>query len=504
MPVYAMHYKSDGVSKTGLTVTAQAHYADDTTLADPTVTELDAVNAPGWYTFTATFTGHVLVTWDAGIDLLAFEREQPRQYGPHVPARDEGIAPAVWNAARADHVVASSFGEGVKVEDLNATAITTTETAASTGVWTEDGYFATNGTAGSVLFGLYLAGLDGDGNYYGYMTTTVAATSKYYPTNTTIYPARSAEFSDRAAIYYDPGAASDRIACRVTGIANDGSGDHFTLLQADGSALTVTSAGVLIVLSHRVVEREVWGALRSAHVTAGTMGEGVTVEDLNAAAKQSAATAVWTEDGYFSAPPGGQSTAGAALLGLQLGSTEGESNFFAYYTTIVATTSKYYPQTASLDVARSAEFVGRRAYYIASPDFERIPCIITGAANDGSGDHYTLTKLDGSALTVASGALLRVMMDYVTADEVWGASYATRAIVAGSMAQGLAMSGAKFNFEMDAAATTYVTINGIEYPSTSTLIFYTDNTQTTEVGRVAVVASYTASGTMKGITSLIP
>lgn len=489
--------------------------------------ELMQATIPGHYQITATFTEEVRLVWDAGTDLIADTRWRSFPVGPVVDERDEGSgADAIWGALEADHTTANTFGAALQTPNESSLAL---ETAFQ--VWASTNPQTTGSAlqAGGYLRVIMNALVDAEEtNEAWHSCTTTDSAGKFYASTSIPATARSATYVNRIAVHIRTDAPQERSILRITGIANDGGGDHFTLLNLDGTTPDTFTSGQskLIVLQRFSTAHEVWGAaradhaagssfgenlqnaadayvwnaLRSTHTGLGSFGEGVA---LTQAASDQTRDSVWDSTGYFGAPAGGQNTAGTALFAALMTRVEGDGNFFAYYTTTEAASGKFYPQDASLDLTRSAELVDRLAYYLdtaSSPTYQRIPCRITGVANDVTGDHFTLEKLDGTALTTSNGGFIFVTLQKAPEFEIWRASAATHAPQAGSMARAMLVSGAKLNVVMENVATTVV--DGNELVQSADLVFYTDNTKTTEIARIGVTGTYNAGGTLTGFESL--
>lgn len=126
MARYAVMITNNGVPQTALTPTMSSppgsnvawRYQDGTGApveAVPTVSELDAVNAPGWYYFDTVPTKEIVATIDAdpagAVGLPSVERYVGTVVGPY----DYAVPGAAWDALETAHTTAGSFGELMKV-----------------------------------------------------------------------------------------------------------------------------------------------------------------------------------------------------------------------------------------------------------------------------------------------------------------------------------------------------------------------------------------------------
>jgi hypothetical protein len=81
----------------------------------PTVNELDAVNAPGWYYFETTPDKEIVMTIDCDPGGGTGLPDAERYVGTIVSPYDFEVAGDAWDALETDHTTASSFGELMKV-----------------------------------------------------------------------------------------------------------------------------------------------------------------------------------------------------------------------------------------------------------------------------------------------------------------------------------------------------------------------------------------------------
>ena len=126
MARYPVFFSDGGSPATGLTPSITWRVLSDGTSpgAPPAVSELDSVNAPGWYYFDATPSEQVVVTVDGGaslptveryksnvIDVSDFAASEARLASLDSPftALKEALADQVWDEAVVGHASAGSF-----------------------------------------------------------------------------------------------------------------------------------------------------------------------------------------------------------------------------------------------------------------------------------------------------------------------------------------------------------------------------------------------------------
>lgn len=132
MARYTVFFTSGGVAQTGLTpsIVNWLLVTGASAGSVPTVSELSAGSAPGWYYFDVTPTGRSIALVDGGASLSASERYVPMVVDPNDYAVTESrlgaldtpftalknaLADAVWEESETDHVAAGSFGLAVQV-----------------------------------------------------------------------------------------------------------------------------------------------------------------------------------------------------------------------------------------------------------------------------------------------------------------------------------------------------------------------------------------------------
>jgi len=105
VPTYTVFFSDSGAGKTGLTPTVTWRHIDGSTAGTaPTVSEIDASNAPGWYSFDADPTERTVITVDAGTTLVGDSRIRSFEVSPRdmqdTKARHEVQA---WDRIRATY-----------------------------------------------------------------------------------------------------------------------------------------------------------------------------------------------------------------------------------------------------------------------------------------------------------------------------------------------------------------------------------------------------------------
>ena len=121
METYTIFATDSGTPATGLTPTITHMRGADGTAAGisvPAVAEIDAINAPGWYRFSASPTKRTVLTVDLGASLADAERYVPMTIDPsdfaasetRLARLDTDIAAQVWNALASSFSTANSMG----------------------------------------------------------------------------------------------------------------------------------------------------------------------------------------------------------------------------------------------------------------------------------------------------------------------------------------------------------------------------------------------------------
>jgi len=251
MARYSVQYTNAGVPQTGLSPTVTWRYEDGSGSpgAAPTVNELDAVNAPGWYYFDASPTKKIVVTVDGTATVPNAERyvgmvisqDDYATTEARLAVLDTAIADHVWDEARAGHVGAGTFGAGVLVDGVNAGAIV----AASFGAAAIDGAALAATASAEIADAVWdeaRAGHVGAGTFgEGVLVESVNAGG-------IVAASFAAGAIDAAAIATDA-IDSDAIAT-----------DALAALELDASAVAEIADGV-------------WDELLQAHVSGGSAGE---------------------------------------------------------------------------------------------------------------------------------------------------------------------------------------------------------------------------------------
>lgn len=103
-----------GAPVTGVTHTATAATEAGLVVTPPTVVEISAANAPGWYYFDLSPTGRVVVTTDAGSGVT----DDNNRYLSHLVDPDAAdtkaaVTEAVWDEPVSGHTTPGTFGEAV-------------------------------------------------------------------------------------------------------------------------------------------------------------------------------------------------------------------------------------------------------------------------------------------------------------------------------------------------------------------------------------------------------
>lgn len=193
--------------------------------------------------------------------------------GTNVSAMNAGalvqIEDQVWDAQRADHVVATSFGEGTLIAPNSTVSITQLNGSSSalvnmTNFFTDNvGYHLPYSSVGNTLNGIAAAGA----------STTVSLDSSANGTTTDIYKNQFIRISDgtgrgqtRLITAYNAGTKVATVSPAWD--VNPASGSVYVIF----GAAFVNYAGSDILTQ---VENTVWNATVASHASAGTFGAGV-------------------------------------------------------------------------------------------------------------------------------------------------------------------------------------------------------------------------------------
>lgn len=101
-----------GAPATGITHTVTAASESGLSVTPPTVVEIGASSAPGWYYFDISPTARTVITTDAGSGVHGDLRYQAFLVDPDAADTKTAVSEAVWDEARSGHVTAGTFGEG--------------------------------------------------------------------------------------------------------------------------------------------------------------------------------------------------------------------------------------------------------------------------------------------------------------------------------------------------------------------------------------------------------
>jgi hypothetical protein len=98
---YFAVFENAGTPATGLSPVIVWRNGDGTAAgAPPVVTELDAVNAPGWYWFEASPAVRIVVTWDGTVGLAVADRYQHLVISPDdFPQTNKRVVYTAWTAS---------------------------------------------------------------------------------------------------------------------------------------------------------------------------------------------------------------------------------------------------------------------------------------------------------------------------------------------------------------------------------------------------------------------
>lgn len=104
---------SAGAPATGITHAVTAANESGGVFTPPTVVEISAVNAPGWYYFDLSPTSRVVVTTDAGSGIIGHNRYHAYLVDPDAADTKTAVAEAVWDEPVSGHITPGTFGATV-------------------------------------------------------------------------------------------------------------------------------------------------------------------------------------------------------------------------------------------------------------------------------------------------------------------------------------------------------------------------------------------------------
>lgn len=102
---------SSGAPATGIVHSVTVADESGGSVTPPTVVEIGASAAPGWYYFDLVTTGRVVVTTDAGSVVTGHDRYLPHLVDPDAVQTKADVTGAVWDETAASHTTAGTFGE---------------------------------------------------------------------------------------------------------------------------------------------------------------------------------------------------------------------------------------------------------------------------------------------------------------------------------------------------------------------------------------------------------
>ena len=182
---------SGGGPATGVTHSVTAADESGGAVTPPSVTEINASTAPGWYYFDLSSTGRVVVTTDAGGGISSSDRYQAFVVDPDSASTKTAVREAVWDAAASAHTAPGSFGETVSKIEIDTAAV-------PGAVWDE-------ARAGHVAAGTFGEGLgfQVDSTLYWRLLSTTYSGSPARPTSLIIaaYPTKADADADTNRLY---------------------------------------------------------------------------------------------------------------------------------------------------------------------------------------------------------------------------------------------------------------------------------------------------------------